>query len=90
MGGAIAAIAMMALLGMSVSWMVAETTQGSGEAINLAGSLRMQSWRMVSHAAAAMQGERQARADLLRAVDIALSPRRDGEPEGAAGDEPTR
>lgn len=28
--------------------------------------------------------------DLLRAVDIALSPRRDGEPEGAAGDEPTR
>lgn len=69
MGGAIAAIALMAMLGMSVSWTVAETTQGSGEAINLAGSLRMQSWRMVSHAAAAMQGERQARADLLRAVE---------------------
>jgi two-component system nitrate/nitrite sensor histidine kinase NarX len=28
--------------------MVAETTQGSGQAINLAGSLRMQSWRMAS------------------------------------------
>ncbi len=69
MGGAIAAIALMALLGMSVSWMVAETTQGSGEAINLAGSLRMQSWRMVSHALAAAQGDRPARAELLHAID---------------------
>jgi two-component system nitrate/nitrite sensor histidine kinase NarX len=44
LGGAIAAIALMAVLGMSVSGMVALSTQGSGEAINLAGSLRMQSW----------------------------------------------
>jgi two-component system nitrate/nitrite sensor histidine kinase NarX len=47
-GGAIAAIALLALLGMSVSGLVAESTQGSGEAINRAGSLRMQSWRMTS------------------------------------------
>ena len=48
MGGAIAAIALLAVLGMSVSGLVAESTQGSGEAINRAGSLRMQSWRMTS------------------------------------------
>ena len=48
MGGAIAAIALLAVLGMSVSGLVAESTQGSGEAINRAGSLRMQSWRMAS------------------------------------------
>jgi two-component system nitrate/nitrite sensor histidine kinase NarX len=47
-GGAIAAIALLAVLGMSVSGLVAESTQGSGEAINRAGSLRMQSWRMTS------------------------------------------
>lgn len=46
MGGAIAAIALLAVLGMSVSGLVAESTQGSGEAINRAGSLRMQGWRM--------------------------------------------
>jgi two-component system nitrate/nitrite sensor histidine kinase NarX len=46
LGGAIAAIAMLAVVGMSVSGLVAESTQGSGEAINRAGSLRMQSWRM--------------------------------------------
>lgn len=48
MGGAIAAIALLAVLGMSVSGLVAESTQGSGEAINRAGSLRMLSWRMAS------------------------------------------
>jgi len=48
MGGAMAAIALLAVLGMSVSGLVAESTQGSGEAINRAGSLRMQSWRMAS------------------------------------------
>jgi two-component system nitrate/nitrite sensor histidine kinase NarX len=48
MGGAIAAIALLAILGMSVSSMVALSTRGSGEAINLAGSLRMQSWKMSS------------------------------------------
>jgi two-component system nitrate/nitrite sensor histidine kinase NarX len=47
-GGAIAAIALLAVLGMSVSGLVAESTQGSGEAINRAGSLRMQSWQMTS------------------------------------------
>ncbi len=48
LGGAIAAIALLAVLGMSVSSMVALSTRGSGEAINLAGSLRMQSWKMAS------------------------------------------
>lgn len=48
MGGAIAGIALLALIGMSVSALVAESTQGSGEAINRAGSLRMQAWQMAS------------------------------------------
>ena len=48
LGGMIAAITVLAVVGMSTSWMVAETTQGNGEAINVAGSLRMQSWRMAS------------------------------------------
>jgi two-component system nitrate/nitrite sensor histidine kinase NarX len=43
-----AAITVLAVASMSTSWMVAETTQGSGKAINVAGSLRMQSWRMAS------------------------------------------
>lgn len=48
MGGAIAAIAMLAIMGMSVSGLVAESTQGSGEGINRAGSLRMLSWKITS------------------------------------------
>lgn len=48
MGGMFAAITLLAVASMSTSWMVAETTQGSGKAINVAGSLRMQSWRMAS------------------------------------------
>ena len=48
LGGMFAAITLLAVASMSTSWMVAETTQGSGQAINLAGSLRMQSWRMAS------------------------------------------
>jgi two-component system, NarL family, nitrate/nitrite sensor histidine kinase NarX len=48
LGGMFAAITLLAVTSMSTSWMVAETTQGSGQAINLAGSLRMQSWRMAS------------------------------------------
>ncbi|MFI0400600.1 MAG: histidine kinase [Thiolinea sp.] len=47
-GGMIAAITVLALVSMSTSWMIAETTQGNGQAINIAGSLRMQSWRMAS------------------------------------------
>src|SRR5574340_395808 len=48
LGGMFVAITVLAVTSMSTSWMVAETIQGSGEAINLAGSLRMQSWRMAS------------------------------------------
>lgn len=53
MGGAIAAIALLAMIGMSVSALVAESTQGSGEAINRAGSLRMQAWHIASLSLAA-------------------------------------
>ncbi|MHB8759164.1 MAG: type IV pili methyl-accepting chemotaxis transducer N-terminal domain-containing protein [Thiobacillus sp.] len=48
LGGMFVAITVLAVTSMSTSWMVAETIQGSGEAINLAGSLRMQSWRMAA------------------------------------------
>lgn len=48
LGGMFAAITVLAVASMATSWRVAETTQGSGQAINLAGSLRMQSWRMAS------------------------------------------
>jgi two-component system nitrate/nitrite sensor histidine kinase NarX len=48
LGGMFVAITVLAVASMSTSWMVAETTQGSGLAINVAGSLRMQSWRMAS------------------------------------------
>ncbi|MCU0809928.1 MAG: histidine kinase [Thiobacillaceae bacterium] len=48
LGGMFVAITVLAVASMSTSWMVAETTQGSGQAINLAGSLRMQTWRMAS------------------------------------------
>jgi two-component system nitrate/nitrite sensor histidine kinase NarX len=63
MGGAIAGIALLALIGMSVSALVAESTQGSGEAINRAGSLRMQAWQMaaLSMATPAMANARHAR-----------------------------
>jgi two-component system nitrate/nitrite sensor histidine kinase NarX len=46
LGGMIVAITVLSIVGMSTSWMLAEATQGNGEAINIAGSLRMQSWRM--------------------------------------------
>lgn len=48
LGGMFVAITVLAVASMSTSWLVAETTQGNGQAINLAGSLRMQSWRMAS------------------------------------------
>lgn len=48
LSGMFAVITVLVVASMSTSWMVAETTQGSGQAINLAGSLRMQSWRMAS------------------------------------------
>lgn len=48
MGAAIAAVTLLSVLGMAVSGTVARSIQGSSEAINLAGSLRMQSWHMAS------------------------------------------
>lgn len=55
LGGALALIACFAILGMASSGIIAESVQGSGEAINLAGSLRMQTYRMSSLALSARQ-----------------------------------
>ncbi|MDP3586135.1 MAG: type IV pili methyl-accepting chemotaxis transducer N-terminal domain-containing protein [Thiobacillus sp.] len=48
LGGALALIASFAILGMASSGIIAESIQGSGEAINLTGSLRMQTYQMAS------------------------------------------
>ncbi len=70
LGGAIAAIALLAVVGMSVSSMVALSTRGSGEAINLAGSLRMQSWHMAALSLARGNGHDAAlEADMDAAID---------------------
>lgn len=70
LGGMIAAITVLALVGMSTSWMVAKTTQGNGEAINIAGSLRMQSWRMASlYQRLATPSPMSSAADLTQAVE---------------------
>jgi two-component system nitrate/nitrite sensor histidine kinase NarX len=68
LGGMFAAVAVLAVASMATSWWVAETTQGSGRAINLAGSLRMQSWAMASlHQRQAAGGDtRAAMADAIR------------------------
>lgn len=69
LGGMFAAITVLAVASMSTSWMVAETTQGSGKAINIAGSLRMQSWRMASiHQRLLQGGGPEHRAQLEQAV----------------------
>jgi two-component system nitrate/nitrite sensor histidine kinase NarX len=69
LGGMFAAITVLAVASMSTSWLVAETTQGSGQAINVAGSLRMQSWRMASIHQRLLQDTRPAtRAVLDRSI----------------------
>ncbi|HEX7971381.1 MAG TPA: type IV pili methyl-accepting chemotaxis transducer N-terminal domain-containing protein, partial [Thiobacillus sp.] len=69
LGGMFVAITVLAVTSMSTSWMVAETTQGNGKAINLAGSLRMQSWRMASIYQRFLQdGQAEHREDLRLAV----------------------
>jgi two-component system nitrate/nitrite sensor histidine kinase NarX len=68
-GGAIATIAVLAVLGMSVSGLVAESTQGSGEAINRAGSLRMLSWNMASlYLVAPLSSEQDAAQRMTEAI----------------------
>ncbi len=80
LGGMFAAITVLAVASMSTSWMVAETTQGSGQAINLAGSLRMQSWRMASiYQRLQQDGNPEYRQDLEQAIrhfesDLRASP----------------
>ncbi len=70
LGGMIAAITLLAVVGMSTSWMVAETTQGNGAAINIAGSLRMQSWRMASLYQRLLQTDKpEYRATLQQAIE---------------------
>ena len=69
LGGMFVAITVLALASMSSSWMVAETTQGSGQAINLAGSLRMQTWRMASiHQHLQQYGTAEYRQELDQAI----------------------
>ncbi|MDP1928971.1 MAG: histidine kinase [Thiobacillus sp.] len=69
LGGMFVAITVLAVASMSTSWMVAETTQGSGQAINVAGSLRMQSWRMASiHQRLSQTGNPEYRASLQQAI----------------------
>ncbi len=69
LGGMFAAISMLAVASMSISWMVAETTQGSGKAINLAGSLRMQGWRMAALYQRLLQdGRPESRENLNQAI----------------------
>lgn len=70
LGGALALIASFAVLGMVSSAIIAESVQGSGEAINLAGSLRMQAYKMTSLAQSArMPGGDNTLAPLRNAVD---------------------
>lgn len=70
LGGALALIACFAILGMASSGIIAESAQGSGEAINLAGSLRMQAYKMTSLALSArLPGGTDAAAPLHKAVD---------------------
>lgn len=57
LGGALALIACFAILGMASSGIIAESVQGSGEVINLAGSLRMQTYKMTSLALSARSPE---------------------------------
>jgi two-component system nitrate/nitrite sensor histidine kinase NarX len=70
LGGMFVAITVLAVASMSTSWMVAETTQGSGKAINVAGSLRMQSWRMASlHQGGQQAANPEYREQLQQAID---------------------
>lgn len=68
LGGMVAAITVLAVVSMSASWTVAETTQGSGQAINVAGSLRMQSWRMASFYQRTLDGKSESRETLQQAI----------------------
>jgi two-component system nitrate/nitrite sensor histidine kinase NarX len=57
LGGMLALIASFAILGMASPGIIAESVQGSGEAINLAGGLRMQAYTMTSLALMVRQPE---------------------------------
>lgn len=70
LGGMLALIASFAILGMASSGIIAESVQGSGEAINLAGSLRMKAYKMTSLALMARQPAGvEASARLRTAID---------------------
>ncbi|OZA30960.1 MAG: histidine kinase [Hydrogenophilales bacterium 17-61-9] len=70
LGGMLALIACFSILGMASSGIIAESVQGSGEAINLAGSLRMQTYKMTSLALSARLPEGDdVSASLRKAVD---------------------
>ena len=71
LGGALTLIACFAIIGMASSGIIAESVQGSGEAINLAGSLRMQAYKMTSLAQSIRLSERDGAAtQLRREIDV--------------------
>ena len=69
LGIAMAAITLLTVLGMASSIIIAETMQGSGAAIDLAGSLRMQSHRIVN---LVLLAQEQQNPDDKRAAQAAL------------------
>ncbi|MHB0973548.1 MAG: type IV pili methyl-accepting chemotaxis transducer N-terminal domain-containing protein [Thiobacillus sp.] len=69
LGGALALIACFAILGMASSGIIAESVQGSGAAINLAGSLRMQAYKITG---LALSARLSGRADASRQMDAAI------------------
>jgi len=76
LGIAMTAIALLAVVGMASSIIVAETMQGSGAAIDLAGSLRMQSHRIVNLVLLAQErqnpGDKSAALAALQGFDSTL------------------
>jgi len=72
LGGALALIASFTVIGMASSGIIAESIQGSGAAINLAGSLRMQAYRMTSLALTVRQPESADAAAQLRTAIAAF------------------
>lgn len=69
-GSALVGIALTALLSMFASMMVAETIEGDAQAINLSGSMRMQSYRITN--AAILQAPLEARKSLINEFDSKL------------------
>lgn len=75
LGGAMALITALAFLGMISSVFIAETTQGEAAAVNQAGSLRMQSYRIASSLANVDPGDTPAATDITEGLMIEFDDR---------------